>query len=621
MVWWFARQQVGIDRRPQKARRRLHDPSGGAVLCQSVFCTTELSDGDTARLFQADKRWAFWDNLPRPNDQGDAEDRVVVRAAAVNCDSRIQRDVSGVSAAKAEIGKGRFSFFQSRSGGLYLLLVIIIADALQYTDPDLWGHIYFGQVVLREHRVVLHDAVSYSAFGQLYRNHEWLTELLMALIYNHWGIIGLKLWKFACVAATLVCVALALAETGANRSVQSNVLGVVAIAIMPQMQFRPQLYTFIFAAALLALLARHNYRGRAPLWLVVPIMILWANLHGGFAIGIAMLGAYAGVAGLQDLIAGAGFARPFKLALMVLAGTLATLLTPWGIGLWYLVGHALFASNIHVIIVDWMPLTAALTRQWHSNHLGVIFYACVIGLMVGFAVTFALTPRRGRDLPLVAIAAMMSWAAFSAVRNMPLAAIACAVPLARHAELLAVRWRKVSAEEGGSPAVSGGVQAGALLPVGVALVLVLVLGLFSPRLAQDHPYPAGAVAYLREHRLSGNVLGDFGWGQYLIWHLAPDSKVFIDGRYDTVFPTKVINDYLRFYFDWPGAAAVLSAYPHDFVLIPPNAPAYALMSRTRGWKLVYRDADSCLFARADKALPAITVAPVSGAAEVVRYFP
>jgi hypothetical protein len=539
---------------------------------------------------------------------------VGVREGGVTRDSGNQR----LSVGAADSGKSRFSLLHSRTGWLYVLLVIIIADAAQYTDPDLWGHIYFGQVVLREHRVVLHDAVSYSAFGQLYRNHEWLTELLMALVYNHCGIIGLKVWKFACVAATLVGVAAALAETGARRGVQSNVLTVVAIALMPQMQFRPQLYTFIFSAALLALLARHNYRGKAPLWLVVPIMILWANLHGGFAIGIAMLGAYAGVAGLQDLLAGAGFARPFKLALMVVAGVLATLVTPWGIGLWYLVGHALFASNIRAIIVDWMPLIPALVRQWHSGHLGVIFYACVIGLIAGFVISFALTARVGRDLPLVAIAAMMSWAAFSAVRNMPLAAIACAVPLARHTELLAARWRKDPAAPIGLPDEGGGRP---WLPVGLAIAMALVLGLFSASVREDQPYPAGAVAFLREHRLSGNVLGDFGWGQYLIWHLAPGSKVFIDGRYDTVYPTKVIDDYLRFYFAWPGAAAVLSAYPHDFVLIPPNAPAYALMRRTPGWKLVYRDLDAVLFARADKPLPAITAAAVSSAAPVIQYFP
>ena len=78
----------------------------------------------------------------------------------------------------------------------------------------------------------------------------------MALIYNHLGVCGLKLWKFACVAATMVSLALALAETGASRAVQSNVLGVVAIAIMPQIQFRSQLFTFMFSAQDAVLFAR-----------------------------------------------------------------------------------------------------------------------------------------------------------------------------------------------------------------------------------------------------------------------------------------------------------------------------------------------------------------------------
>ena len=51
-----------------------------------------------------------------------------------------------------------------------------------------------------------------------------------------------------------------------------------------------------------------------------------------------------------------------------------------------------------------------------------------------------------------------------------------------------------------------------------------------------------------------------GWGEYLIWHTAPEDKVFIDGRYDTVYPFKVIGDYLEFYFDQPGASAVLESF-------------------------------------------------------------
>ena len=69
-------------------------------------------------------------------------------------------------------------------------------------------------------------------------------------------MVGLKLWKFACVAATMVLMALAMAETGASPTIQLNLLALAALAMVPQNQFRPQLFTFMLFAATLALLAR-----------------------------------------------------------------------------------------------------------------------------------------------------------------------------------------------------------------------------------------------------------------------------------------------------------------------------------------------------------------------------
>ena len=90
---------------------------------------------------------------------------------------------------------------------------------------------------------------------------------------------------------------------------------------------------------------------------------------------------------------------------------------------------------------------------------------------------------------------------------------------------------------------------------------------------------------MKENRLSGNIMTDFGWGEYVIWHMAPASKVFIDGRYDTVYPASVIDDYLAFNYGEAGAKDFLTRYPHDFVLLSPNDEA-ALdeVSRARTWK-------------------------------------
>ena len=516
-----------------------------------------------------------------------------------------------------------------------LLLLIVAADSGQYPDPDLWGHVRFGQAALASGQVVTVDTYSYSAANAAWRNHEWLTELVMAIAYNAFGVVGLKLWKFACVAATMVLMALAMAETGASPTIQLNLLALAALAMIPQNQFRPQLFTFMLFAATLALLTRHNYHGRAHLWLIIPFMALWGNLHGGFIIGIATLAVYTGVVGVQDLIAGRGIKRGLRLGALTVAGTLATLISPYGIDNWLVVLNALKVHAAHPIIADWQPLLHALVEQVRAYPQSVIFFVGGIAIMASFVMTFART-RHGDDLPLVAIAAMMTVAAFAAVRNMPLAIIACMAPLARHTEMIVARRRSRRCVEYAVPSADTmphDVSATALdhgersrvnpwLVVSIAVAMAILGGLFSPRLAVDvHEYPVGAVAFMRSHGLRGNVLDEFGWGEYLIWHLEPGSKVFIDGRYDSVYSEAIVNQYLDLDLGHPNGLEVLRAYPNDFVLIALKAPGVSLMKSAPGWKLIYHDATAVLFARANSAAAQIPAAPVAGTLPREAFFP
>jgi hypothetical protein len=508
-----------------------------------------------------------------------------------------------------------------------VLLLIVVADSAQLPDPDLWGHLRFGQAALASGHVIARDTYSYSVAGGLWRNHEWLTEIIMALAYNSLGVVGLKLWKFACVAATMVLMALGLAETGASPTIQMNTLGLAALAMVPQNQFRPQLFTFMLLAATLALLARDNYRGRARLWLVIPIMLLWGNLHGGFIIGIATMAVYTAVIGLQDLIAGRGVGRALRLGLIALAGTLATLVSPYGIDAWLVVLNALRHYAAQPIIADWQPLLAAIALGWRTGPADTIFFICGALVMAAFAIAF-IRALHGDDLPLVAIAAMLSVGGLMAVRNMPLAMVACAAPLARHTELIAARRRrrKLARDPAATPAVATvpGDRSGVnpWIAVSIAIMLALVGGLFSPRIPVAIDSPVDAVAFMRQHDLHGNILSNFASGEYLIWHLAPPSKVFIDGRYDTVYPQQVINQYLDFINGRTGASRVLQAYPHDFVLIPADGPALGVMRQaTARWTPVYRDQHWVLFARADSPAAKLPGIPIEGTPARVSYFP
>ena len=512
-------------------------------------------------------------------------DRVAARAA---------RAVDSEPAMRGKSAPARLGLF--RYSPLLLLILIVIADGGQRADPDLWGHLRFGQAALASGRLAPVDSYSYTAAGASWRNHEWLTEVIMAFAYDHLGVVGLKIWKLLCVAATIIFLAAGLAETGAPPAYQFNILTIAAVALTPQMEFRPQLYTFAFFAAMLALLGRHLRRGRAPLWVTVPLMALWANLHGGFIIGCVTLAAYAGAVAIVDLRDSAGLGRGPRLGGLALAALAATLANPYGVGIWRTVLRALRNPATRRAVNDWHPLAFAIMEQWRANHAGVVYFLCAIGLIAATAIAFAMTPRAG-DFPLAVIAAIMSVAAFVAVRNLPLAVIACAAPLAGHAASLVGRGGADDpARSGVNPWIAGA----------AALALAWYAGILSDRIPMDIPYPAGAVGFMRRHSLRGNILNDFGWGEYLIWHMEPGSKVFIDGRYDTVYSYALINQYLAFRFALPGAQKVIDGWPHDFVMIAPETPPFPLMNRDRAWKLIFLDGDAALFARANGSAAGVT---------------
>lgn len=518
-------------------------------------------------------------------------------------------------------GIGRL--FLGRCAPALVLLAIVGADSGRYADTDLWGHVFFGNLILHARRLVEYDPYSYSVPGHRWLRHEWLSQSIMAAAYDAAGVIGLKLWKFACTAATIVFMAAAEGETGAPMMIQFGVLMVAAIALVPQMQFRPQLFTWALMAALMAGLARDNYGRRAPIWLAIPGLAIWANLHGGFFIGVATLGVYTAVTGLQDLIAGRGLRRGGKLAGITAAAALATIATPGGFETWRAVAISIVNPMTRQVMADWRPLIAVMAVQMREGYSGMTFFACVIGMFAATVICVAVAPR-GRDLALIAIAGLMMVAAFMAVRNMALAVIAASAPLARHAGIAAARIGRdrdaaradfpgAAAAVGLTPLTQGTIAA-------LALVLAGTSGLFSNRIRAAMDYPGGAVAFMQAHDLRGNILNEFAWGEYLIWHMPARSRVFIDGRFDLVYPPRIVTEYLDFFNARPGSARVLTAYPHDFVLMRPDAPASGFMMRRGDWKLVYRDRVAMLFARAESPAAQIPGIPVMGTAPP-SYFP
>ena len=494
-----------------------------------------------------------------------------------------------------------------RSAPAVVLFAIVIADAMRGADTDLWGHIHFGNIVLTRHQLFFHAPSSY-ACPPGPRNWimvDWLGQVLMALVYKEGGVVGLKLGKLGCAAAVMVLLAVGMAETGAALTVQAVTLLAASIALIVHLQFRTFLADDVLLAALIAILARESYGQRAPLWITVPMLALWANLHGGFFVGLVVMGLYTMVRGTQDLAQGRGARRAVRLAAFTSAATLATLINPYGVKDWIVVAGVLRNPFTLRDISEFRPLLMVMADFYRAQRPFFTF-AAAVAIMAALFVTFALTPRAD-DLALFAIAALMTAGALYAVRNTGLAVIACSIPLCRHADLLADRLRaRPDALATNSAPVWGALNAAL---AAVAVSVAIRTGLLSSTLVAAEPKPVGAMAFMREHGLHGNVLCEFGWADYLLFHDTERSKIFIESIFEAYYPHQVQSDFAAITYASAGAARVLDAYPNDFVLMPTGSPAYSLLMAQAGWRLIYRDPVSTLFARVGSAAAALAGSP------------
>jgi hypothetical protein len=141
----------------------------------------------------------------------------------------------------------------------------------------------------------------------------------------------------------------------------------------------------------------------------------------------------------------------------------------------------------------------------------------------------------------------------------------------------------------------------------VSLTVVYVIGNPRPTIATGGnilgvKHPCGAVRYVKQHDLSGNLFTPLWWGSYITWETYPAVRVSMDGRNISLFPDDMVLDNLRFYSGEASAAdlEVPLRYRTDYVLVPADAPVLPLVRNDARWRSIYSDDDASLFVRANR---------------------
>src|SRR6202040_2912748 len=221
----------------------------------------------------------------------------------------------------------------------------------------------------------------------------------------------------------------------------------------------------------------------------------------------------------------------------------------------------------------------------------LLAYVTPILIFAAFVLAVAMAPDLG-DAALLAVATIFIGAAFYAARNVAVAVIAVAIPLARHASLALERGAEVNA---GAPADNDEPPA-AMIAI-CAIAVALVGGTFSNRLITWKPVPTGALAFMQQHKLHGNLLPQFEWGSWVLWHMGDAFKVYIDPRGELVYTDKQESDYAIFFYGMECADRLLDAYPHDYVLMGVHDKGADVVRKDPRWHLLYSDQTAALFGR------------------------
>ena len=298
-------------------------------------------------------------------------------------------------------------------------------------DPDLWGHVLFGQQMLHMKGVERTEPFSWTAPGAPWINHEVLAEAALGASHQLAGGTGILLLKLL-IGMLTFWIALKLGSEGLPwpwRSVAWTLGFIACVEIAFGFAARPQIFSALGLAVLFRIM-RRSFGGQ-PAWsLALPVLFaVWINTHGGALAGLLLLALGCAAWVLEILLSKQRplFSKPHLLiGLMILLSAAAMLINPWGLRLpiWLVESVLWVRPEIH----EWNPVQFDIDRA--------PFF-----ILVGVALASFLLSRRRRALWEAAVLLLLAVMAFRHVRHTPLFSIAALAFVPPHTADVIHRFR------------------------------------------------------------------------------------------------------------------------------------------------------------------------------------
>jgi hypothetical protein len=443
-------------------------------------------------------------------------------------------------------------------------------------DPDTYWHLATGRWILEYGTVPQNDPFSHSMPGAAWTAHEWLSELVLTGVHQAAGWAGLAVLAALLFASTLAYVMrFLLARMEPVHALLFTAF--TASMLMSHLLVRPHVLGWLPLAVWVGTLINAGEQGRGPPWWLLVLMVLWANLHGSFTLGLA-LGAALALDAVLLCPPGQRRMAALRWAGFVGLAVAAAMMTPSGWkGIWYTVEVMRMTVALDVIdewrspdfhqpqmLEFWMMLVLAIScagrvrLPWLRLFLVLGLTHLALKHQRNVAVLGLLTPF------LMAAPLAHQWRATAGV--------------GRDAEKLDRVFRALA-----EPAQRGAMVVGALLAA-----LLVGTAMQSSRFAPvAERSPEAAVQAAVRAGVIGPVLNSYNFGGYLIYSGVP---VFMDGRAD-MYGDALLKRYIDALslHEPEDLPRLLEDYRIGWTLLEPHTPALALLDRLPGWRRIHAD--------------------------------
>lgn len=476
-------------------------------------------------------------------------------------------------------GRGTTALAVSALAAVFGLLTATRADA------DLWGHVRYGLDTLRDWALPSIDPYSFTQ-DKPWVNHEWLSELLMGAAWRVGGSPGLIALKASMLTAVVVIVWRGL--RGASHVARLWVMiGLAFGTIHATSSLRPQVWTMVAVAILCRTLLADRSSGRR--WLPV-LFAIWVNCHGGWIVGLGILGMWAAADTLMRS------ARTREWMFVVGASIAATLVNPYGWGLWRFIAETVRPARN---ITEWGPLWGTPWLNW------------IPWIVATAGVVWVARRPSSQRWPITAVLAMLAFGSLRVMRIESIYVVAAAVLLAP-----AIRLRWPAKQTPLASIVVHHQRAFALVLIGLVVWAGARTGFRSTRCigvwSDTRPDQLVLPSLLRAQ--PGRLVTFFDWGQYALWHLGPGLgpglKVSMDGRRETVYSDRRLDEHQAILDGTDAGLQLLSAWQPEYVWLPVTSVKTSSWLRAHGYRLDVETARSFVAVRADlPPLPAAAKTP------------